>query len=209
MASVHLILSRNGLPDTSEHHQSKSLWQYQAIFQLSCQHVAREILPRRITSQFIVSPINTITVERGRSARPAGVCVVRKAVQTLETLYGGVVKHDQKLAEIGRIPITRIVEELRIHIKLINLARLFGKDTQIRSPTELFKYLLTSYVKRMTGRFHDRSLSGLIGDLVDSPDYDEVAHRMWRNRNYRRLERNFAWLTRFLVSMSVAMTHTA
>jgi hypothetical protein len=137
---------------------------------------------------------------------------LEEAVQMLETLYGGVVGDgsvDQKLTDIGRIPITRIVEELRVHIRVINLARLLGVDTQTRSPAELFKYLLTSYVKRMTGRFHDRSVSGLIGDIVGPRDYDEVAHRMWRSRNYNRLETHFAWMTKFLVAMSVAIAHTA
>jgi hypothetical protein len=136
---------------------------------------------------------------------------LEKAVLTLETLYGGVIGDancDQKLVDIGRIPVTRMIDELRMHIRLINLASSLGLDTQTRSPTELFKYLLTSYVKRMTGRFHDRSVSGLIGDVVGSVDYDEVAHRMWRSRNYTRLDGHFAWMVKFLVAMSVAMVHT-
>ena len=60
----------------------------------------------------------------------------------------------------------------------------------------------------MTGRFHDRSVSGLIGEIVGSPDYNEVAHRMWRARNYERIEKHFSWIPRFLVAMSVVIART-
>jgi hypothetical protein len=73
---------------------------------------------------------------------------------------------------------------------------------------ELSKYLLSSYVQVMTGRFHDRSVSGLVGEASVSPEYNEVSHRMWRTRNYERIDKHFSWMTRFLVAMSVVIAQT-
>ena len=136
------------------------------------------------------------------------------AAQTLEALYGDVIalgKEDEseKFTRIGRIPVSRIISELRSHVKFINFAESLSADTETRSPVEVSKYVLTGYVRRMTGRFHDRSVSGLVGEIISSPDYNEVAQRMWRVRNYDRLEKHFSWMTNLLVAMSEVIAHTA
>jgi hypothetical protein len=79
----------------------------------------------------------------------------------------------------------------------------------LTSLVELFKYVLASYVKRSTGRFHDRNVSALIGALTQSSDFNEVAQRMWRSRNYKRLDKHFSWIAALLVAMSVAMRQPA
>lgn len=139
---------------------------------------------------------------------------LENAAQTLEGLFGDVLASEKEgknedFAKIGRLPISSVVSELRFHVQFINFAKSLSTDTETRSPAELSKYLLSSYVKRMTGRFHDGGVSGLIGELVGSQDYNEVAQRMWRSRNYRRLEKHFSWMTRFLVAMSVVIAHPA
>ena len=60
----------------------------------------------------------------------------------------------------------------------------------------------------MTGRFHDRCVSGLVSEASGSLEYIEVAHRMWRTRNYERVDKHFSWMTRFLVTMSVVIAET-
>jgi len=145
--------------------------------------------------------------KRDKAAR-----TLEKAAQTLEGLFGGFVASENKddddvLAKIGRLPISSVISELRFHIQVINLARRLSTDTGTRSPAELSKYLLSSYVKRMTGHFHDRSVSGLIGAIVGPQEYNDVAQRMWRSRNYRRFEKHFSWMTNILVAMSVVIAH--
>jgi hypothetical protein len=135
------------------------------------------------------------------------------AVQTFESLYADVIAlgrdAEVELSKIGRIPISRIVSELRFHIKFINFAQLLREDTETHSPEELVKYLISAYVLRMTGDFHDRCVSGLIGEVVGSDGYAEVAHRMWRGRHFKRLERHYSWMVKFLIAASVVMDHTA
>ena len=139
---------------------------------------------------------------------------LENAAQTLENLFGNIIALEKEgknseFAKIGRLSVSRLVSELRFHVRFINFASAFSADTETRSPVELSKYLMTSYVRRMTGRFHDRSLSGLIAEVSGPADYNEVAHRMWRNRNYGRLEKHFSRMTRFFVAMSVVIAHTA
>jgi hypothetical protein len=106
--------------------------------------------------------------------------ILESAAETLENLFGSVIalENDGKGTEfikIGRLPFSRVVSELRFYIKFINIANLLRADTEIRSPAELAKHLLTSYVRALTGDFHDRCVSGVIGKLTGSPYYSEEA----------------------------------
>jgi len=135
------------------------------------------------------------------------------AVQTLEHLFGDVITLEKEgkskeLAKIGRLPVSQVVSEIRLYIRFINFATTLSADTETRSPVELSKYLLSSYVLGMTGRFHDRSVATLVGEASGSSEYNEEAHRMWRNRNYERIDEHFSWMTRFLVAMSVVIAQT-
>jgi hypothetical protein len=138
---------------------------------------------------------------------------LENVVQTLQGLFGKVVALEREgknseFAKMGRLSVSQVIAELQFYIRFINFAESFSAEKEIRSPQELSKYLLTSYVGRMTGRFHDRCVSSILGEVTDFSEYNEVAHRMWRSRNYDRLEKNFSWMTRFLVAMSVVIAHT-
>jgi hypothetical protein len=100
------------------------------------------------------------------------------------------------------------MSELRLQIRFINFAGTLQQDKEIRSPVELTKYLLTSYVRRMTGRPHHRNVSSLIQEVLGLANYDDVAHRMWCNRNYKRIHNHFSWMTRILVVASVVVAET-
>jgi hypothetical protein len=139
--------------------------------------------------------------------------VLGDALQTFESLYAGAIdlgsESENELIAIGRVPISRIVSELRFHIKFINFAALLAADTEAHSPTELAKYLISGYVQQMTGEFRDRCVSGLVGEVSGSDRYTEDAHRMWRSRHYERLEKHYSWMVKLLVAMSIVMEHTA
>ena len=133
-----------------------------------------------------------------------------KATGALEELFGRLrgIEDEQlnvKFAQIGRIPPARIVSELRFYIRFVNVAELIAADTGNSSLGELLKYILSGYVKRATGRFHDNNVSGLIAEISGPVEYNEFAHRMWRTRNYKRLEKHFSGLVELLFGVSVAM----
>ncbi|MEP7352781.1 MAG: hypothetical protein ABI824_06075 [Acidobacteriota bacterium] len=108
---------------------------------------------------------------------------------------------EEGFTEIGRIAPTRLVAELRILSRVSELAELLASDLRVRSLEDLFRLLLVSYVKRSTGRWRDRNCSALIGEVIRSQDYDEVAQRMWRHRNFDRLPEGFKKFTAFLFAM--------
>jgi len=138
---------------------------------------------------------------------------LERAAATLEEIFDGFIAiGDQEaptFTKMGRIPLSRVVSELRFYTRLLNLAELLRKETASHSLGEVSKYLLTSYVRRMTGSFRDRNVSGLVGEVVGSVDYNEVAHRMWRSRNYERLEKHYSWMTDLLIAASVVIAHPA
>ena len=93
------------------------------------------------------------------------------AVRTLEDLFGGIVSAEKEgenaeLLQIGRVPVSRVISELGFYIRFINFAGTLQEDKEIRSPMELAKYLLTSYVRQMTGRPHHRNVSNLIQEVL-------------------------------------------
>lgn len=138
---------------------------------------------------------------------------LENAAQTLESLFSVVIDSEKEgksaeLERIGRLPVSRLVNELRLYTRLTKLASSISAETETRSPAELAKYLASSYVRSMTGRVHDRSVSGLVSEVSSLPEYNEVAHRMWRTRNYERINKHFSWMTRFLVAMSVVIAQT-
>lgn len=136
------------------------------------------------------------------------------AAQTIEELFGpvmapGMEPEIERFSRAGRLAPSHIVSELRLYTRVINLAGLLSKGTETHSLVELSKYVIAGYVRRMTGRFHDRCVSGLLEEIIGPPGYNEVAQRMWRARNYQRLEKHQSWLPKFLVAMSVVVVHTA
>jgi hypothetical protein len=135
------------------------------------------------------------------------------AIQTLERIFVDVISSEKQgkygeLVKIGWLPVSRVISELRFYIRFINFAGTLQEDKEIRSPVELTKYLLTSSVHRMTGRPHHRNVSSLIQEVLGLANYDDVAHRMWCNRNYKRIHKHFSWMTHILIVASVVVAET-
>jgi hypothetical protein len=139
---------------------------------------------------------------------------LENAAVALETLFRRFIESEDErqraeFTKLRRLPISAVVSELRFYIKFITLAERLSVDSESNSLAEICKYILAGYVKRSTGRFHDRNVSALIAVLTDSKGFDEVAHRMWRSRNYKRLDNHFSWIVALLIAMSVAMRQPA
>jgi hypothetical protein len=146
--------------------------------------------------------------------RQKAIRTLEKTAATLDEVLGEFIAAEDDsvraaLAGMGRLPLSRLISELRFYGRFLNLAKGLAADTETRSIKEVTKYLLTGYVKRATGQFRDRNVSALLGELVGPADYDEVAQRMWRARNYRRLEKHFSKLTDLLFAMGVVIARQA
>ena len=110
--------------------------------------------------------------------------------------------------DFGRIPLSVLISELKFYSEYVELAKRLSVDVETRSIRDFLKYLLAAYVKRATGTFHDRQVSALLADVTGHDDYNEVAQRMWRSRNYNRMERHFSKFADLLLAMGIVITRS-
>lgn len=106
-----------------------------------------------------------------------------------------------KLSAIGRISPGRLVSELKVYAGVLGFIDNLPRETQTRSLADFGKFYLTQYSKQATGRFRDRNVSGLIAEAIGPADYNEVAHRMWRSRNFKRISSHFQKLSELLADI--------
>ena len=133
------------------------------------------------------------------------------AASTIEDVFGELLKAEKHLrpGALGQVdPPSRIVGQLRLYCRVLSFAETLSIDTESRSLQQVVRFILSSYVQRATGRFHDNEVSALIAAVEKRSKYDEVAHRMWRKRNYPRLLKHFAKATEFLFAMGTVIART-
>lgn len=118
-------------------------------------------------------------------------------------------KAEAQFAEIGRIAPSRLIPELRLYASMLDFLNRLPSESKTRSLKEFAKFVLTDYVKATTGDFRDRNVSGLVGEVIGPPDYNEVAHRMWRKRNFARLKDNYSRLSDLLSEIGHVLTSRA
>jgi len=114
----------------------------------------------------------------------------------------------QRLSAIGRLPPQKVVSELELYIRLFGFTKSIRKETGTHSLEEVIKYVLSDFVKRLTRRFHDRNTSGVIAGITGKSEYNEIAHRMWRLRNFNRLRVHYEWITRLLCRASIVIVYS-
>ena len=71
---------------------------------------------------------------------------------------------------------------------------------------DLVKYALIGYVENKTGTPHDKEVSALIGAALRDTDYTEASHKMWRFRNFERLQGSLPQLLQFLSAFEILIT---
>jgi len=135
---------------------------------------------------------------------------LEKTALMIENVFADAIRVENKdiraqYIALGRIPLSDLVFELRLYSGFVDLAKRLSVDTETRSIRDFLKYILAGYVKRATGRHHDKNVSSLLADVIGPQDYNEVAQRMWRLRNYRRMENHFSKFTDFLFAMGVVV----
>ncbi len=96
------------------------------------------------------------------------------------------------------------IEGLKLYASALRTFDLSRKDTGMSSTDMLAKYLFSAYVIRATTHFHDAEVSTLIGATLDI-FYDESAHKTWRNRNYKRIDKNFSNTVDLLTDVGSAL----
>jgi hypothetical protein len=141
--------------------------------------------------------------KRAQNAR-----LLMKTAETLEQVFTTFNVDSKELSEALResanVPsIAETIRGLKLYARLILVFEGIAKDTSIRSLGEMCKYGLSAYVKLSTGRFHDKYVSAMVAGALSTFEYDESAHKMWRTRNYHRLDEHFNKLPAFLAAFGI------
>jgi hypothetical protein len=136
---------------------------------------------------------------------------LERAAKTIEQMCGGssgaeTPEWTASIRKTGNIPPTEMVSQLRLYATVLTLAEKLAEEIETRSLRELVRYVLAAYVCQVTGAFHDRCVSALVGAETQPKGCDEVAQRMWRNRNYQRLHAHSSWVADLLYALGVVIS---
>jgi hypothetical protein len=100
------------------------------------------------------------------------------------------------------------IHSLRQYVSFLRKFGSLGEESRVSSVDMLWKYLFSGYVYRATGGFHDAQVSRLIGAVLNEV-YDETAHRMWRSRNYGRMDGDYSVLAKLLIGIGLVTSSRA
>ena len=101
-------------------------------------------------------------------------------------------------------PPSTMIRNLEFYAKLFDFAELISRNAGIKSSHDLPRFIITGYVHLATGRWHDKEVSALLQG--DGPEiYDETAHRVWRNRNFVRLNRHYRTFPELLLGIGAVI----
>lgn len=107
---------------------------------------------------------------------------------------------------MGHIAPQQLISGLWFYADALKLDQKLADETESRSIREFAMYLLSSYVLQVTGDWRDRNVSALLSNGDDIRT--EEAHRMWRNRNYDRLNQHFIGVTEIVHDFGILLSHT-
>jgi hypothetical protein len=137
--------------------------------------------------------------ERPRSAkklRDAAEVLQKFAPEKLDRLQERMSKRNPD----APVSLYALVRGLEFYAKFFEIAEALSREADIKSKNDLPRFIVTDYVHCASGHWHDNAVSILLqGDSDDV--YDEVAHRVWRNRNFRRLRGRYSFLSELLLEL--------
>lgn len=98
---------------------------------------------------------------------------------------------------------------LHVYANVLFIREQLRDALDLNSGLELAKYTLAAAVHRITGKYHDREASAVLGVFLRNPDYDETAHRVWRIRTFPRLNGTCAYLPIILHALNSVLAESA
>ncbi len=143
-------------------------------------------------------------------SRKAMSKVLDEAADALENRFKELIADDspeqrKQFEDLDRVPLSALVAELRLYVSILNFADTLKIEIETRSVEEFARFLLTDYVGRSTGRFHDRNIATLFCDMKQMEVYEEAAQRMWRERNYDRLFEHHQKIGNFFLAIGAVI----
>ena len=77
----------------------------------------------------------------------------------------------------------KMAENLRVYALTVTLIPVLMEKTNARSIRDVERHLVTAYVKRVSGDWHDADVSAIIAAATGRP-LDPDTQKKWRVRNY-------------------------
>jgi hypothetical protein len=100
----------------------------------------------------------------------------------------------------------RLAQGLKVYASMLTWADELWDAMGVHSFQETTKYAFAGFVKRVSGKYHDKEVSALTGAALQREDYDETAHRVWRIRNYPRLDKAIPFAALFAVAFNTVLS---
>jgi hypothetical protein len=146
-----------------------------------------------------------------RERRQRAIRTFQKAADTIDDIFADLVKAENEITSqfttAGFASPAKVTESLRFYCRVLDFSKEVASRAKIRSSEEMAKFLLTSYVSKATGKPCDRNVSGIVAEILGPTDHNEVAQRMWRHRNSKRLKENLTWITDLLHAGGVVVAN--
>jgi hypothetical protein len=105
--------------------------------------------------------------------------------------------------------LTSTAEDLRVYAETLFFREQVLKALNANSGLEISKYAIASAIDRITGKYYDRHVSGIVGALLGQSDYDETSHRVWRIRTLPRLNKTTYVLPTILHALNSFLVETS
>ena len=103
---------------------------------------------------------------------------------------------------------TETADGLHLYANALFIREQLRDALDLNSGVELAKFTLAGAIHRITGKYHDREVSAVLGVFLRNLDYDETAHRVWRIRTFARLNRTCAYLPIILHALNSVLSES-
>lgn len=124
--------------------------------------------------------------------RERAINSIAKTVRTLEALFPPSEERvKSELERLGIVPPDKTLQSLRDLAGMLEFINGLPRISGVRTIEEAVRFFLCAYVEDVTGKPHNKEVAALAGCALGTSQ-DEVAHGMWRKRNFARLEKALA-----------------
>lgn len=202
------VLSRSTVVDFCEHgfHLLKDSYLQRDIERLEQWGMTKEAMAMGVMAISFAPALDGLFARLGdkktrlreREALLSAIPILNKIAGTLEA--GG------KLHGKATMSPSYVVSALKANADLLIFADTVYEVLDTNSMFEVARYALAGAVMRVTGKYKDREVSALTSLALERPNYDETTHRVWRTRNYARLDASVPGAALALQAVNVIFT---
>ena len=123
-------------------------------------------------------------------------------IPTLKILLNSMGNSAEEFKRTSLATPARAISDLKFFSSFFVMGEKIYEFLGVNSLFELSKFGLASLVHETSGNYLDQEVSALTGAALQKEDYDETGHRVWRIRNFPRLQKSVPFLTKLCVAFN-------